>query len=191
MMRLSEEQRVFAEENMRLVWKYVNTHNLSQVRDEDLIGDLFEEYCRVICSFDKNKSEFSTFLYFSLDNKLRKVYNYNQRKGRYKAKYAIPIDLWDDENEDDRCVRILSRDDSALGDVEWKDICERIEHKLGKCERRGSHYKKIELNDMFNMLCNGYTRLDISKRYGMSEQAISARIKRKIRPVWKKELEGC
>lgn len=188
-MKLNDEQRAFAENNIKLVWKYIYTHNLSPSKDEDLIGDLFEEYCKIICKFDKSKSEFSTFLYFSLDNKVRKVYNYNQRKGRHKAKYTLSLDSWDDE-EDNYSVE-LGREDSALGNIEWKDICERIEHKLGKCERKGSHYKKIELNEMFNMLCNGYTRLDISRQYGMSEQAISARIKRKIRPVWEKELEGC
>lgn len=191
-MRMNDKQRKFAEDNIKLVYKYAYKHNLDFNQDEDLIGDLLEEYCRAICRFDIGKNnKFSTFLYILLDRKMVDVYNYNHRKCRYCGVEPLSLNYFlskedNSKNDRDLSVGIIDRN---LISIEQEDIYNNIAHKL---KRQDSKIKqrKVESNTIFNLLLEGYSKGEICKICKISPQALSKKIK-KIKLIWEKELEGC
>lgn len=191
-MKMNNEQRKFAEDNIKLVYKYAYKHNLDPNQDEDLIGDLLEEYCKAICRFDRNKdNKFSTFLYVLLDRKMIDVYNYNHRKCRYCGVEPLSLNYFlskedNSKNDSDLSVGII---DKRLVNIEREEIYNNIAYRLKRQDDK-SKRKKVESTTIFNLFLKGYSKREICKICEISPQTLSKKIK-KIKHIWEKELEGC
>lgn len=192
-MRMTEEQRKFAEQNIGLVYAYAYTNKIDKRFNEDLMGEFFETYCRAICKYDKTRGKFSTFLYTALDAKRKTIYNYNHRACRYDGKVLLSLNrapfIEDDENM--AMPTGLERVDKGIEDLGVKEICERVRKEIQHTENRGKHNLKVDTTTIFDMLMDGWTQRGIARKYGLSCQAISQRIQNKIQPVLKKEMEEC
>lgn len=191
--RLTNEQRKFAEENIALVYHYIHKNNIDEQREEDLVGEFLLEYCKAILKFDPSKGNFSTFLYKTLDNKWAKVYTYRRSKCRYTDEPPLSLNVPQHESEDggvteDICIEYT---DERFEIVEAKDACQSIARILEKVGGKYSHKQYISTADIFRLLSKGYTRKAISKEYGISQQAISKRVLNIIKPIWKMEMGEC
>lgn len=191
-MRMNNEQRKFAEDNIKLVYKYAYKHNLDPNQDEDLICDLLEEYCKAICRFNRDKNnKFSTFLYVLLDRKMIDVYNYKHRKCRYYGAEPLSLNyfLSKDDNEEKDGDLSVGTIDKGLENIEQEEIYKNIAYGLKRQDDK-SKRKKVEFTTVFNLLLKGYSKREICKICEISPQTLSKKIK-KIKHIWEKELEGC
>lgn len=192
-MRMTEEQRKFAEQNMGLVYAYAHSNKINPNKQEDLMGDLFEEYCKVICKYDKNRAAFSTFLYMALDSKRQTLYNYNHRDCRCATKPLLSLNhapfIEGDENL--AMPTGLERVDEGIENLEVREICEKVRKGIQHTDNRGKHNLKVDTTTIFDMLMDGWTQRGIARKCGLSCQAISQRIQNKIQPVLRKEMEEC
>lgn len=190
---MTDEQKQFAEDNMNLVYTYAYKHRINIEKYDDLMGELFLEYCRTVCSFDKNKGVFSTYLYKALDNKRIKLYNHNMCKCRHaeEAPLSLNVPMYTGEDggmTEDLCVEYT---DDCFDIIDLMDACESIAEHIEKVGDKYSHNQNISTADIFRLLSKGYTRKAISKQYGISQQAISKRVINVIRPIWETEMGEC
>ena len=81
-MKMTDEQRKFAEDNIKLVYYYMSKENVDKEEYESM---LMETYCRAILKYDENKGAFVNLLYRMFDNEIRRVYNYKHREKRTVA----------------------------------------------------------------------------------------------------------
>lgn len=192
-MKMTDVQRQFAEDNIRLVYAYAYENKINPRLNEDLIGEFFETYCRAICKYDKNRGEFSTFLYTALDTKRKTIYNYNHRACRYAEKPVLSLNYapFIEDEENMAMPTGLERDDEEIEDLGIREICDKVRKEIQHTENRGKHNLKIDTATIFDMLINGWTQRGIALKYGLSCQAISQRIQKKIQPVLRKEMEEC
>lgn len=192
-LKMTDEQRRFAKDNMNLVYAYAHKHRINIEKYEDLMGELFLEYCKVVCHFDKDKGIFSTYLYQALDNRRMKLYNYSRCKCRYADEPPLSLDVPQYESDDggvteDMCIEYT---DDSFDMIDIKNACESIARRLDKTADKYSHNQNISTADIFRLLSKGYTRKAISKQYGISQQAISKRVINVIRPIWETEMGEC
>ena len=192
-LKMTDEQRQFAEDNMNLVYSYAYKHKIDIEKYEDLMGELFLEYCRVVKNFDKTKGAFSTYLYQVLDNKRITLYNYNKCKCRYADEPPLSLNMPQyicDESgvPEDLCIEY---NDDSFDIIDIKDACKSIAQRLDEAGNRYSHNKHISTADIFKLLSKGYTRRAIGEKYGISQQAISKRVINVIRPIWETEMGEC
>ena len=181
---MTSEQSKFAEENIRLMYRYFNMHDIT---NEDDRADLFEYYCKIVECYDDKKGKFSTLLYFSLDRYRKHIYNYKYNKCRFSDKPSLSLDsTYDDEN--DWLQELVCEKDIDIELVEFLDICERVYDKLAT--KKNSYNRKLEDREIFTMLLAGYTRKEIGNMCNISQQALSVRIN-KIKAIFYKEMEEC
>ena len=84
---LTDEQRQLAEDNVNLIYSYVNRYKDKYPRldHEDMLGICNDAYCRAIQNFDPNKGKLSTFAYLYMRGYLSMYVN-------RKAEYHVFLD---------------------------------------------------------------------------------------------------
>ena len=202
--KLTDKQKEFAAENIKLVYSYACKRHLRPDENEDLMGDLFEEYCKAICQYDESKGKFSTFLYKVLDTKRMKVYTYTRCKCRYAEQEPLSIDVpyYISKNGKAYNETEIEYTEDTFDDIEWNDFVKgvikalderqaQVANGLGKARNR---LRKVDDSTVVKLLANGWSRRDICRKYNISSQAVQQKIQRTIKPIWDehmKEMEEC
>lgn len=83
-MKLTEEQRVFAEENHNLIYSFANSMNLNLDEYYDVLAIGF---CKSITSYNSTRGKFSTYSYICMRNELFQVY---RKENKYLT--DLPLD---------------------------------------------------------------------------------------------------
>lgn len=189
-MRMTDEQRKFAEDNIKLVYYYMSKENVDKEKYESM---LMETYCRAILKYDENKGAFVNLLYRMFDNEIRRAYNYEHREKRTAAVGETIFSLDELYSDSDGYVvpkhEMYGGQFQKISDIDIVDICDRIIKRL---EERGDTSKRgLTSKVIFELLIAGYSQMDIAKKAKCKPQYISYKVNRIIKPIVRQELEGC
>lgn len=133
-MRLSEEQRAFAEENHNLIYWYMNLKSLDK---DEWYGLLAIELCKAVTKYDPNRGQFSTYYKMRCDSLVSKERKKQQRKRSLEKKYLI-------ENEN-TYVSDIDVDDELLA-------MEMLESEYGNVIKlKAEGYTQSEIGEMLGV----------------------------------------
>lgn len=180
---LDNKQKQIVEENVGLVYKYAQMHNII---DQDEIGDLLCEFCKVVDkdTYDKEKAKFSTFIWNSLNN---------YRKGKLRANSTIKRTLdscptlpslnntyYKDDSGDMEWGEVIPCPHDYFGEIEFEDLILALREKLEKQDNRYNAEKKIKRVQVFDELIYSYlyengrfNAAEIALKYDISRQRIN------------------
>ena len=82
---LTDHQRKIAEENHGLIISFIINNHLNF---EEYYGELAETYCIAITSYNKTKGKLSTYVFASLSNRMKNIYN------KKTFEKSVPTELW-------------------------------------------------------------------------------------------------
>ena len=176
-MSLTNEQKRLVEENMSLVYKFCNDYEIYNMDKEDYAQSLIETVCEVIPKYNHERGKMSTFLYECMRNEYRTIIKSLNRKHNTLPEGHTFLYL--DNNDYQSAINIadMIEDRSEDGyDIMVRYIKEEINKKYGKS------YAEI-----FEMRAMGDTLSEISERFGLTKQGVSARLN-KMKPFIKKQL---
>ena len=176
-MSLTNEQKRLVEENIPLVYKFCNDYEIYNMDKEDYAQSLIETVCEVIPKYNKERGKLSTFLYNCIRNEYKTIIkSLNRKHNTLPEGYAfLYLDGTDYQSEIN--LADIIEDTSEDGyDIMVRYIKEEISKKYGKS------YAEI-----FEMRAMGDTLSEISERFGITKQGVSARLN-KMKPFIKNQL---
>ena len=162
---LTNEQRKLVEENMPLVYKFCNDYEIYNMDKEDYEQSLIETVCEVIPKYNNERGEYKTI-----------IKSLNRKHNTLPEGHTF---VYLDNNDYQSAINIadMIEDRSEDGyDIMVRYIKEEINKKYGKS------YAEI-----FEMRAMGDTLSEISERFGLTKQGVSARLN-KMKPFIKKQL---
>lgn len=148
------------------------------ILDEDTHAEAMLYICENIGKYDPNKSQFSTFIYLSINNMLvkkRQSKHYNKRKIHSEYMYSFDYGI------DGKCYLkdMIADEEDYIKDFEINDTIKYIKNKL----------KDNELI-VFDLLLKGYKLKEIAKEINCTTQNVSL-IKNTIAKKVRKEIYEC
>ena len=174
-MKLIEEQRKLIEENHNLIYGFLKKNELDEEEYYDIaaIG-----LCKAAMQYNSTKGEFSTFAYKCMKNKISHQWSYDARKRR------IPKDLiysyntsYDKEKQEWRNSEAMY----TIWNKNGRDTADIFieEEKISKF----LSLLKEEEQLIVKYLVSGFIHREIANKIGVTEQAVSQRV-RYIRRKW-------
>lgn len=184
-MRLTEEQRDFAEKNHALVLKYMNSRNLpiwdsDSFTGEDWYGIICIAFCKAVATYrDDCGWSFSTYAYACMDNARKIVY-----RKQSNAK-SIPVDM----------IESLDMDIYKKNRGEMEKIGS-LSEVLGGNEFEEDSVEEVTFSNflstlsplesqILNLSLADFTQIEIGKITGFSQSYVS-RLAKNITEKWKK-----
>ena len=186
--KMTDEQRKIAEDNIKLVYKYLYENQLDE---NEWLDVLFEYYCYAVCSWDESRGALSTLVRKALDNGRMNYARAQKRKAAPKDIQILSFDkiLYNEGGDEFDLQEIFGEEEKKYNQLELNHVFNGIEEKLSKKPHTSS--SKITYLELFQLLRQGYNCVEIAALKGISVQAVSYKIKTQIRPLVTKELEGC
>ena len=174
---MTTENQNLIENNMKLVYKFCVNHN---IKDEDVIQDLFMHLCDVIEQYDSTKSAFSTWVYTICLHHLYRMHYRESTQSRTPTGEVISLDITIENDKTggiSSMEELIGTDDVELARMEDKILVDYI------IKRFKELYPKNADRDLDIFLC--YTRDKnrqdvIAKKYNITKQRVSqiyARVK--------------
>lgn len=160
---MKSEQLV--EENMKLVYSFINKNYPTFKYDEDLIQCGMIGLCKAANTWDESKSQFSTYAVTCIRNEVRRELG---RRMRQPQTISLNYNYDNSDNDCDLNDFLVGDDDIDFFDSET------ISSKLSPQEKR-----------VFELLMDGRSANDITKYGGWSRQYTNQCI-RKIKNLWRK-----
>ena len=157
---LNDAQRKLVEENHSLIYKYLNSRNLSMDSIEDWYGTAAIGLCQAALCYDPNKGiKFSTLAYVCMDNSVRTI----MRDGRKNVAIFASLD-----------DSIPGTTDCVLADIIpdphdlHRSVClsDAIECALEKLTDRDKQFVYLITN-------KGMTQANIARQFGVSRTLVS------------------
>lgn len=189
-MRMTDEQRKFAEDNIRLVYYYMSKENIDKEEYESI---LMETYCKAILKFNKDRGAFVNLLYRMFDNEIKRTYNYKHREKRTIAEGETIFSLDELYSDSDGYVvpkhEMYGSQFQKISDIDIVDICDRVIKRLEKRNDKSKYGATSKV--IFQMLIAGYSQMDIAKITGCKQQSVSKKVNFIIKPIVRQELEEC
>lgn len=186
--KMTDEQRKIAEDNIKLVYKYLYDNGLNE---DEWLDILLEYYCYAVCAWDSNRGALSTLVRKALDNGKYKYIRSQKRKTTPKDIQIVSFDrlLWNEGGDEFELQELYGEEEKQYNQLELSQAFNNIEKKLSN--RVYNSNSKITSLELFQLLRQGYNCVEIAAMKGISVQAVSYKIKTQIRPVVARELEGC
>ena len=126
-MKMSDDQKKLAEDNIKLVYYYLYNNNLSMDEYSDI---LMIELCKAAMSYDPELGSFITFAFSCFRNRLLVEFKHrNAASSRinYLPISSLDFNVLDANNEDDEFYNIVADDSySAFDIVSAKEFVDRI-----------------------------------------------------------------
>lgn len=126
-MKMSDDQKKLAEDNMKLVYYYLYNNNLSMDEYSDI---LMIELCKAAMSYDPELGLFSTFAYKCFVNRILVEFKHrNAASSRinYLPISSLDFNVLDSNNEDDEFYNMIADDSySAFDIVSGKEFINKI-----------------------------------------------------------------
>lgn len=181
---LNNEQKQIVEDNIGLVYKYAKIHNIT---DQDEIGDLLCEFCKVVDkgTYDKEKGSFSTFIWNSLTNYQRYKYRANSTIKRTLDTCDLlslnkPYYYKNGDNSDMEWGEVIPCDHDCFGEIELEGLILRMRDRLERQDSRYKAQKKIKRVQILDEMIYSYlyengrfNASEVSIKYGISRQRIN------------------
>lgn len=167
--RLTEEQKVFAEENHNLIYTFLNKKNLSidEYYDVVVMG-----YLKAVANYDPSRgATFSTYAFFCMNNSV----NMHYRAGVNKA------NKWD--------ISFTGLEDPLFDNLTVGEViphCEDVESLF----RYEEYIKAInslppQLREIIMMRIEGFSQAEIAKKVGLSQGYVSRLITKALKEIKK------
>lgn len=170
---LTKEQQKLAEENLPLVYAFMEKNNLDR---EVYEGELLEKYTKIIRSFDPTKAKISTYVFTCLGTQTNRIKEHFQRKDRYKELNNVSLDeeLTNKDGDDGDCTLYDFIDSEVyVEDYDNQKILNDFINELPEREQK-----------ILKMSLKGYTLQEIGNEVGLSRerirQILCTKIKRKL-----------
>jgi DNA-directed RNA polymerase specialized sigma24 family protein len=175
--KLTEEQRCLIEENHGLIYGYLYDRHI----ELDYYGDFAEKLCLAIPHYDPDKATLSTFVYNVFDNYWKNILKHKYKPSRYiPIGKRVPIDsyLYNNNSEPVKISEIIGADDVGYEMIEDIDLVAAIRRELKL------RYPKDKItNGIIDYIIKGYNCREVGDIYGVSRQAINARVQ-KIKKIY-------
>lgn len=186
--KMNDEQRKIAEDNIKLVYKYMWDNNLNE---DEWLDILLEYYCYAICAWDSNRGTLSTLIRKALDNGKYKYIRSQRRKLSPEYFQIVSFDkmLCNEGGDEFELQELYGAEEKQYSQLELNQAFNNVEKTLSN--RACNSNSKITHLELFQLLRQGYNCVEIAAMKGISVQAVSYKIKTQIRPVVARELEGC
>lgn len=189
-MKLTKEQQTIVEDNMGLFWNYV--YNNKYVRDdEDIVGDLLEEFCKIVPTWNPNNNKLSTYLYRCLDNRLKEIYTYRDRLIRKKPDEISIVYLdsmvvkGSQDPVSDSMHSQICENKNQYDELETFDLIERVKKILNQ---KNNKNVKVKYIDVYTYTLAGYNNEEIAKKFNTTRQRVNSMLQ-DIRKIVLKEME--
>lgn len=182
--KLTDEQRKLIEDNHNIIYSYMHTNHI----DMDYYGAFAEKLCNAIHYYDPTKSQLITFVYNVFDNYWRNILKYKYSQCRYipASKRIFMDSTIDYTNGDTTSVEeLIGEEDMEYTRVEDADLINKIRQKLK------IRYPQDTITDsVIEYILKGYNCREVGDIYGVSRQAINARVQ-KIKKIYEEIKEEC
>lgn len=186
---LDNEKRKLIEDNIGLVYSYIEKHNII---DEDDRADYLHEFCHIIdtCTYDENKGKLSTLVWRSFDN-------YAIRRNRNKARIKRTLDEqailpsldenWylSDSKHPTTLGEVTPDRHDCFGEIELADGIEKVKGILRRKDEKSTATRYVSQEGLFNDLIYAYLHnngkvngSELAEKYNVSRQSINSYIKR-------------
>lgn len=175
--KLTEEQKRLIEENHNIIYDFMNKRHI----ELDYYGDFAEKLCRVIPHYDPEKACLTTFVYNVFDNYWKNILRLKYKPSRYiPVGKRVPMDscLYSNSNESVKVSEIIGADDIGYEEAEDIDLIKVIRKEIKK-----RYPKDTITGDIIDYIIKGYNCREVGDIYGVSRQAINARVQ-KIRKIY-------
>ena len=187
---LNDEKRKLIEDNMGLVYSYVNKHD---IKDEDEQADYICEFCHIIdtCDYDESRGKLSTLVWRSLDNyTLQRMRNKTRIKRTLDEQTIMPSLDQEWVGINSKCPMTLGEvipdDHDCFGDIELARGVEIVKDILkNRDESCNVAVRSISQEAMFKDIIYAYLHengrvngRELAEKYGISRQAINNYMKR-------------
>lgn len=172
---LTEPERTFAEENHKIIYSYMKDHLLDP---DEWYEACAYGYIRAVKLWKPEKGKFSTLAYLSMRSEVHHVLTIAaaQKRTKYKTQ-SFNVRVSGSSNNDTYSLLDMIPDfENSLGAVETQMV---IDKALESSKERDKMTAR--------MILNGATQREIAKYYGVTIEAINARLQR-VRKKVKIEL---
>ena len=166
---LTAAQRKKAEKNHGLILSYIRKNRLNF---EEFYGDLAETYCIAMSSHKRRKGTLSTYVFVSLDNRLKSIRRAKTYGRNIPLDLLVSLDKPVSAQEGADTLADLIPDCGA--DVESKAM-----HRLA-WEQINREFSPLELELLDNIIYREHTQREFAKRYGISQTSY-CRWERKVK----------
>jgi RNA polymerase sigma factor (sigma-70 family) len=180
-LRLTDQERQFAEEKINLVYGFLWRYFPKYVSNEDVVQDLFVSYLKSIKKFKKEKAKFSTYVYIALRNAIYLYYrDIITRDKKFRGKIISLNQFVQEpyifsyrkkEMEEIICEPNAENYDNI---IDTNDTFNKLKDKVKEMNNK---YKLI-----FYLLYLGYPKKEIAEILGISSSSLSRDI-RKIKDI--------
>ena len=175
MMVLTEKQRKLAEENHGLIISFIRRNHLNF---EEVYGDLAETYCLAIALYNESISKLSTYIFASLENKMKNTYRMKAFAKTIPTELIVSMDAPISTVEGSSTYAELIPDRGMSVESE-------VQYRMG-WEQIFKEFTPFELEILNNLIFKDHKQEFLAEKHGISQSAISRwerAIKEKVRQI--------
>lgn len=180
---LTEQQRIFADENHSLVLKFMHKHNLPIQENNDVsdwYGICCTGFCKAVSTYQKEENvKFSSYAYACMENELKMHFRHenSQKIIKDKLKTSFEKGILSDDNEITGFENLLSEEKS----MNFEDDCI-FQIQFQKCM---DTLKRLDKQIIY-LLLDGHSVREVSE-ITKTDVNYVMRVKYQFRKIWTKQ----